>query len=97
MVFAHFWGGGIPKTQGVVVGGLIQAVICGIYHYCDQHRVGTELNGPVCSEQSYRPSVPSRVTERSWGDFDFGALTMEDPEEMDDMDGFGKSYKVVPQ
>ncbi|CAL1172497.1 unnamed protein product [Cladocopium goreaui] len=31
-----------------------QAVICGIYHYCDQHRVGTELNGPVCSDQSYR-------------------------------------------
>lgn len=31
-----------------------QAVICGIYHYCDQHRVGTDLNGPTCSEQSYR-------------------------------------------
>ncbi|CAK9008209.1 unnamed protein product [Durusdinium trenchii] len=32
----------------------LQALICGVYHYCDQHRVGTELSGPVCSETSYR-------------------------------------------
>lgn len=31
-----------------------QAVICGIYHYCDQHRVGTDLHGPVCSDHGYR-------------------------------------------
>eukprot|EP00439_Symbiodinium_sp_Y106_P035323 s3721_g4.t1 len=31
-----------------------QAVICGIYHYCDQHRVGTSLEGPVCSDATYR-------------------------------------------
>ena len=37
--------------------GMLQAVICGIYHYCDQHRTGTDLNGPVCSEQGYRPSL----------------------------------------
>jgi len=32
----------------------VQAVICGIYHYCDQHRVGTSLEGPVCSDATYR-------------------------------------------
>ncbi|CAJ1346837.1 unnamed protein product [Effrenium voratum] len=32
----------------------MQAIICGVYHYCDQHRVGTDLDGPVCSETTYR-------------------------------------------
>ena len=32
----------------------VQAIICGVYHYCDQHRVGTDLDGPVCSETTYR-------------------------------------------
>ena len=31
-----------------------QALVCGVYHYCDQHRVGTELLGPSCSESTYR-------------------------------------------
>ena len=36
------------------LGRVGEAVICGIYHYCDQHRIGTELQGPVCSEATYR-------------------------------------------
>jgi len=37
-----------------IVRQMSQAVICGIYHYCDQHRIGTDLSGPSCSEPSYR-------------------------------------------
>ena len=44
----------LQNTRGNHKSRKSQAVICGIYHYCDQHRIGTDLAGPSCSEPSYR-------------------------------------------
>ena len=43
-----------------------QALICGVYHYCDQHRVGTKLLGPSCSEPNYRASGPKKPRNASF-------------------------------